>query len=94
VTLTSVSPVSGPQTGATVLQLQGTNFVSTGEIVVMWELGAATYNQTGTFVNATLINCTTPAFASLGNAVIRVLMNGQQVSASNLTFLVYGMCTS
>jgi hypothetical protein len=56
VTLTSVSPTSGPTTGGTVMTLTGTNFVS-GSTVTVGGVAA-----TGvTLVSATQLRATTPA---------------------------------
>jgi hypothetical protein len=72
VTLTSISPTSGPTTGGTVITLTGTNFVSGSSVQVGGVAATAV-----TLVSATQMRATTPAGAAGARTVQVTTPSGQ-----------------
>lgn len=82
VTLTSISPTSGPTTGATVITLRGSNFASGATVRV-----GGTAATSVTLISSTQLRATTPAGTAGAKTVMVTNPNGQSASlASAFTY--------
>jgi hypothetical protein len=78
VTLTSISPTSGPTTGGTVLTLQGSNFVSGATVSV-----GGTAATSVTLISTTQLRATTPAGTAGARTVTVTNPSAQSASLAN-----------
>lgn len=105
-TLTSISPVTGPSTGGTVITLTGTNFIQPRDgvgpsgFVVFRDTTSGNYSYaTGlTYINSTTMTCVAPAHPANGAATFDVFLqpaiNGIFTGGSNYTNVFYPVTSS
>jgi hypothetical protein len=83
--VSTLSPLSGPATGATVITVTGNGFVNASRITV--SIGSALV--TGTYVSATIVQAVMPATAA-GTVAVALTFNDQQFSSPALSYSFYG----
>ena len=95
VTVISTSPMSGPVSGNTMLDIYGVNFTDTSEIIVRFMNMTTVVYANGTYVSHSHIRCVSPPFP-LSTAVVfvDVALNGQQFTSNHVTYYYYGMFDS
>eukprot|EP00698_Gefionella_okellyi_P025823 TRINITY_DN9606_c0_g1_i1.p1 TRINITY_DN9606_c0_g1~~TRINITY_DN9606_c0_g1_i1.p1 ORF type:complete len:5899 (-),score=1194.87 TRINITY_DN9606_c0_g1_i1:131-16627(-) len=89
VNASAVSPISGPVTGATLVNVTGTGFTNTGDITVSFFDSSTAAVVNGTFLSATLLQVITPSFYKAESVSVQVALNGQQYASSSLFYLFY-----
>ena len=98
VTVISTSPMSGPVSGNTMLDIYGANFTDTSEIIVRFQSTEDTNIKSyanGSFVSNSQIRCATPSLDMTSSmATVEVALNGQQFTNNGVQFFYYGMIGS
>jgi len=90
VTVLDILPFSGPQSGATIVTIGGSNFTDTKQITVSFTNGTHVVTVPATYIDHQHVVCNTTMFPTEGMYSTRVALNGQQYTTTSVNFFVYG----